>query len=160
MVAGGLADVDEFTAAGLEKEAARLSDAPLVKESPVRFECAFHSAIVLPGNPPMGTVDVVIGRVLAVHINDKVLTDGKIDVSKTLPIARCGYYEYAVVRETFEMKIPGDSKEVMYGLEGSARANREQGNKGKTEGEVETEVNEAKGQLERSQSTGAEGSLS
>ena len=55
----------------------------------------------------MGTVDIVIGRVVGVHIADEVITDGKLDVRKTQPIARCGYYEYAVVRETFEMVIPG-----------------------------------------------------
>jgi hypothetical protein len=73
----------------------------------------------------MGTVDIVIGKVLAVHINDKVLTDGKIDMTKTQPIARLGYYDYAVVRDTFEMKIPGVNKAILDGLEGSSKANRE-----------------------------------
>jgi hypothetical protein len=68
---------------------------------------------------------VVIGRVVGIHIDERVLTDGKIDVSKTMPIARCGYYEYAVVRETFEMRIPGEGKAVLGGLEGSVRVNRE-----------------------------------
>ncbi|KAH0445792.1 hypothetical protein KCU90_g87, partial [Aureobasidium melanogenum] len=47
---------DEFVAAGLEKEDARKIPVKLVKESPVRFECAFDRVIELPGNPPMGTV--------------------------------------------------------------------------------------------------------
>jgi hypothetical protein len=71
----------------------------------------------------MGSVDVVIGRVLGIHIDDDVLTDGKIDTKKTKPIARCGYYDYAVVEETFEMVIPG-SKSQLGGLEGSIRWNR------------------------------------
>jgi len=94
---------------------------PMVKASPVRFECVYHSTIRLPGNPPMGTVDIVIGRVVGVHIDEEVLTDGKLDVRKTEPIARCGYYEYAVVRETFEMVIPGMDEAILAGLEGSTK---------------------------------------
>lgn len=89
---------DEFARAGLEKENAELMDVPMVKASPVKFECAYHSTLRLPANPPMGTVDVVIGRVVGVHVSEDVLTDGRIDVRKTKPIARCGYFEYAVVR--------------------------------------------------------------
>ena len=79
----------------------------MVASSPIKFECTHYTTIRLPGNPPMGAVDVVIGKVIGIHIDEAVLTDGKIDVSKTVPIARCGYFEYAAVRETFEMRIPG-----------------------------------------------------
>lgn len=126
--------VDEFALAGLEKVDSKLVEVgikgekvkvPMVAKSPVRFECEYYSTLRLPGDPPMGSVDVVIGKVVGIHIEEGVLTDGKIDVSKTEPIARCGYYEYAVVRETFEMRIPGEGKAVLGGLEGSARINRE-----------------------------------
>jgi hypothetical protein len=113
----------------------------MVKESPVKFECVYHSTIRLPGNPPMGTVDVIIGRVIGVHVDEAVMTDGILDVAKTEPIARCGYFQYAVVRETFEMVISG-SGDVLYGLEGSARRNKAkflEGKKGEIEGEAEEE---------------------
>jgi flavin reductase (DIM6/NTAB) family NADH-FMN oxidoreductase RutF len=118
--------VDEFERAGLKKQAARLVEVagqkiPMVEDSPVHFECEYYSTIRLPGNPPMGSVDVVIGKVVGIHIKEEVLTDGKIDVRKTQPISRCGYYEYAVAKETFEMKIPGDQKAILAGLEGSTR---------------------------------------
>ena len=118
--------VDEFERAGLEKSYSsvlpgdKTNPVPMVAASPVRFECTYHTTIRLPGNPPMGTVDVVIGRVVGVHVSDDVLTDGKVDVRKTEPIARCGYYEYAVVRDTFEMVIPGDEA-TLAGLEGSSK---------------------------------------
>ncbi|KAI4670526.1 uncharacterized protein J4E79_000808 [Alternaria viburni] len=130
--------VDEFETAGVEKEDSRLSTVgvveegkegrremmvPMVKRSPVKFECEYYTTLRLPGNPPMGSADVVIGKVVGVHIDERVLTDGKIDVRKTEPIARCGYYEYAVVRETFEMRIPGEDKAILAGLEGSAKKN-------------------------------------
>ncbi|KAL2818685.1 hypothetical protein BJX63DRAFT_429185 [Aspergillus granulosus] len=119
--------VDEFERAKLTKESATLIDVDMVKESPVKFECVYHSTMRLPGNPPMGTVDVVVGRVIGVHVDEGVIDErGRINVAKTQPIARLGYYEYAVVKETFEMVIPGaNSKAVLYGLEGSAKSNRE-----------------------------------
>jgi hypothetical protein len=39
-----------------------------------------------------------------------------------MPIARCGYYEYAVVRETFVMMPPGNGK-IALGLEGNTAGN-------------------------------------
>jgi flavin reductase (DIM6/NTAB) family NADH-FMN oxidoreductase RutF len=68
----------------------------MVEDSPVNFECAYYSTIRLSGNPPMGSVDVVIGEVVGIHIKEEVLTDGKIDVRKTQPIALCVYHEYGV----------------------------------------------------------------
>ncbi|KAH7079222.1 hypothetical protein BKA63DRAFT_261297 [Paraphoma chrysanthemicola] len=143
-------DIDEFTHAGLEKVDSTLvrvgkSAVPMVARSPVRFECEHYTTLRLPGNPPMGAVDVVIGKVVGIHIDEGVLTNGKIDVSKTQPIARCGYYEYAVVRETFEMRVPGESKSMLAGLEGSVRANRgmnarrEEDLEGKQEGVTKAE---------------------
>jgi flavin reductase (DIM6/NTAB) family NADH-FMN oxidoreductase RutF len=128
--------VDEFERAGLEKVDSQIvqvtvkgvkQKVPMVKASPVRFECEYYSTLRLPGNPPMGSVDVVIGKVVGIYIDEAVLTEGKIDVAKTMPIARCGYYDYAVVRETFEMKMPGEGVAVLAGLEGSVRVNRELG---------------------------------
>ena len=124
------ADVDEFDRAGLEKEfttALQDPQLPMVKASPVKFECVYHTTLRLPGNPPMGSVDVVIGRVVAVHIADYVLTDGVLDVRKTQPIARCGYYQYALIRETFDMVVPsggGWSEDILGGLEGSSKKNK------------------------------------
>jgi hypothetical protein len=92
-------------------------------EDSVNFECAYYSTVRLSGNPPMGSVDVVIGEVVGIHIKE-VLTDGKLDVRKTQPIARCDYHEYAVVKETFEMIVPGDQKAMLAGLEGSTKFHR------------------------------------
>lgn len=109
--------VDEFEKAGLKKTWSQSlkTPVPLVEASPIKFECEYLQTIRIPGNPPMGTVDVVIGRVVGVHIDESILTDGKIDVRKTRPIARLGYFEYAVIEDTFEMIIPG-GPEGLYGV--------------------------------------------
>ena len=116
-------EVDEFDRVGLEKEFGRVNaGVPMVKASPIKFECEYYSTLRLPGNAPMGSVDVVIGRVVGIHIDEGVLTEGKIDLGKVQPIARCGYHEYVRVTEErlFEMVIPGDPKQLV-GLEGNAR---------------------------------------
>jgi flavin reductase (DIM6/NTAB) family NADH-FMN oxidoreductase RutF len=119
------AEVDEFERVGLVKEMGRVYPTlPLVAASPVRFECQYYTTLRLPGNPPMGSVDVVIGRVVGVHIAEWCLTDGKIDARKTQPIARMGYYEYTVVRDVFEMMIPGENEAILAGLEGSVKRSR------------------------------------
>ena len=75
--------IDEFKRAGLQKEQASIVNVSMVKESPVKFECKYHSTLRLPGNPPVGTADIVIGLVVGVHVSEEVLTDGMVDISKT-----------------------------------------------------------------------------
>ena len=70
--------VDEMAATGLEPEPSRLVRPPRVKGSPVQFECRLHQIITLPGRKPSSDHHLVIGRVVAVHIDDRALTaDGR-----------------------------------------------------------------------------------
>ena len=105
-------EVDEFEKAGLQKTWSKILriPIPMVEASPVRFECEYVQTVRLPGNHGVGTVDIVIGRVVGVHISEDVLSEGRIDVRKTKPIARLGYMEYGVITDSFEMIIPGDEK--------------------------------------------------
>ncbi len=113
------ADVDEFALAGVTKAPSRLVKPPRVAESPIQFECAYYATLRLPGSR-MGTVDIVIGRVLAVHIADEFIdANGRVDLVKIRPIARLGYYEYTSIESVFEMRIPGSNAALLGGLEGS-----------------------------------------
>jgi flavin reductase (DIM6/NTAB) family NADH-FMN oxidoreductase RutF len=96
--------VDELHAAGLEGEPARLVRPPLIKGSPVHFECRLHQIVNLPGRVPSSLHHVVIGHVVAVHIDDAAVTDGKVDVVKLRPIARLGYKDYVSVDSVFQME--------------------------------------------------------
>ncbi|HYF60873.1 MAG TPA: flavin reductase family protein [Burkholderiaceae bacterium] len=114
-------DVDEFEVAGLEKAPSRLVKPMRVARSPIQFECRYLNTLRFPGNGPMGSVDVVFGRVVAIHIADEALdADGLVDVVKLRPIARMGYFEYTSVDSKFSMTIPGDQRALLAGLEGSA----------------------------------------
>jgi flavin reductase (DIM6/NTAB) family NADH-FMN oxidoreductase RutF len=114
--------IDEFELAGLEKAPSRLVKPMRVKRSPIQFECIYLNTLRFPGDGPMGSADVVFGRVVAVHIADEVLdADGLVDILKVRPIARMGYFDYTSVDSKFTMVIPGDQKALLGGLEGSAQ---------------------------------------
>lgn len=115
------ADVDEFERAGVTKAPCIDAPGPRVAESPCHFECRYLSTHRLPGNSPVGWVDVVFGEVVRIHVDDAVITaDGKIDIKAIRPIARMGYYDYTSVTEIFEMRIPDASAALADGLEGKA----------------------------------------
>ncbi|MHB8764292.1 MAG: flavin reductase family protein [Deferrisomatales bacterium] len=114
-------EVDEFELAGVTRAPSVRVKACRVAESPVQFECRYHQTLRLPGNGPMGTVDVVIGRVVLVHIRDEVIRpDGRLDLLKIRPLARLGYYDYTTVESAFELVIPGGNQALLTGLEGAA----------------------------------------
>ncbi|HEY1912489.1 MAG TPA: flavin reductase family protein [Vicinamibacterales bacterium] len=97
--------VDEMAAVGLEPLPSRLVRPPRIKGSPVHFECTLHQVIALPGRKPSSNHSVVIGRVVAVHIEDDALTaDGRVDILKLRPIARLGYKDYTTVESMFQME--------------------------------------------------------
>jgi flavin reductase (DIM6/NTAB) family NADH-FMN oxidoreductase RutF len=106
--------VDELAAAGLQPLPSRLVRPPRVAGSPVHFECRLHQVVTLPGNRPTSEHHVVIGRVVAVHIDDDALTDGRLDLLKVKPIARLGYQDYAAVEAIFQMakRTPEDLLKV------------------------------------------------
>ncbi len=111
-------EVDEFERSGVTKAECVDAPGPRVAESPCHFECKYLSTQRFPGNSAVGNVDVVFGEVARIHVSDDVVTnEGKIDIPKVRPIARMGYYDYAVIDEVFEMRIPG-SAAASDGLEG------------------------------------------
>jgi flavin reductase (DIM6/NTAB) family NADH-FMN oxidoreductase RutF len=112
-------DEDEFDRAGVTKAACIDAPGARVAESPCHFECKYLSTHRLPGNSPVGCVDVVYGQVMRIHVaNEVILPSGKIDIPRIQPIARMGYYDYTRITETFEMRIPSASGAAEDGLEG------------------------------------------
>lgn len=99
--------VDEFVHAGLEKAPSRLVKPPRVAAAPAALECKVLEIVnptTLAGTK--STNFMVIGEVVAVHIDDAYLTDGMFDMTKARTIARCGYMDYAVVDSLFSITRP------------------------------------------------------
>jgi flavin reductase (DIM6/NTAB) family NADH-FMN oxidoreductase RutF len=100
-------EVDEMTLAGLTPAPSKLVAPPRVAESPVAFECRYWRTIDLPGpDGKPGTHAIVLGQVVGIHIDDAVIVEGRVDVTKLKPIARLGYGDYAVIDEVFELTRP------------------------------------------------------
>jgi flavin reductase (DIM6/NTAB) family NADH-FMN oxidoreductase RutF len=117
-------DVDEFELAGMDKAPSKMVKPYRVKDSPVQYECRYHQTLRLRGNGVLGTVDVVIGEVLMIHIKDEfIMPDGKLDIIRMKPIGRLGYYDYTCVESVFEMVIPGSNEDLRAGMEGKADKN-------------------------------------
>ena len=95
-------DVDEFADAGLDKAGCETIACARVAGSPAALECRLTQVVELPGAANL----VVFGEVTGVHMDDACLVDGHFDITRFHPLARLGYMDYAVVRETFSLRRP------------------------------------------------------
>lgn len=104
-------DVDEFTLSGLTPVDSAEIAAPRVLESPVNFECRLTQLIRLQdtAGSPIDTW-LVLGQVVAVHIDRQFLVDGVYDTAAARPILRAGgpasYFDVPADAR-FEMTRPG-----------------------------------------------------
>lgn len=77
-------DVDKFAKLGLTPLAGSQVAAPLIKECPVNLECRVIDV------KSLGTHDLFLGEIVAVHMDEEVMNDkGDIDISRLRPIAYC-----------------------------------------------------------------------
>lgn len=98
-------EVDEFARAGVERAPCVTIDCPRVAGAPAVLECRLVQEILLLGRDNV----LVIGEVTGIHLRDDCLVDGRFDVTRFHPVARMGYRDYAVVREVFEKRRPGET---------------------------------------------------
>ncbi len=114
-------EVDEFELAGITKTPSIEVKPKRVEQSPIQFECVYHQTIRLPGIGKQGSVDIIIGKVVCVHIKDEfILPSGKVDVVKLQPLARLGYFDYTKIESEFEMVMPAKDKDALAGLSGAS----------------------------------------
>ena len=113
-------DVDEASLAGLEMLPSVLVKPKRVAASPVQMECKLFSSLVVPGRLPDHAHNLIIGRVVGVHIRDEAITDGRIDITRIRPLARMGYLDYTSVEDIFTMPPPDgpNAEQSRRGLEG------------------------------------------
>lgn len=95
---------DEFVRAGLTATACDTIDCSRVEGAPAALECKMTHIVKVEG----AVNYVVFGTVTGIHIRDDCLVDGKFDATRYKPLARMGYRDYAVVRDVFELKRPGE----------------------------------------------------
>ncbi|PRY94423.1 flavin reductase (DIM6/NTAB) family NADH-FMN oxidoreductase RutF [Hasllibacter halocynthiae] len=97
-------EVDEFADANLAKAECEAIACPRVADAPASLECRLTRIVRLPGETNL----VAFGEVVGVHIREEFLVDGRFDTAGARLLARCGYRDYAVVDEVFELTRPGE----------------------------------------------------
>lgn len=99
----------EFELTGLEAAPSTLVQPPRVASSPAAMECKTLSCEPLRNiNGQETGAWLVLGQVVATHIRDEFIRDGRFDTAAAQPLARCGYRDYAAVTEVFELMRPTD----------------------------------------------------
>jgi flavin reductase (DIM6/NTAB) family NADH-FMN oxidoreductase RutF len=93
-------EVDEFEITGLTPVASTRVRPPRVGESPVNMECRLHRVIEL------GATYFVVGEIVLCHVDEAILTEGRVDVAKLRPLGRLGGDGYSVVRDVIHIQRP------------------------------------------------------
>lgn len=75
-------------------------DVPAVKQSKVRFECVLHQAVDLPNT------DLLIGRIVRIHVDEAIYENGRINAEMLKPVSRLAGANYAKLGEVFSLKRP------------------------------------------------------
>lgn len=101
--------VNEFVHADVESTSSNRVAPPRVSDSPVSLECELRDS------EEIGEHTMILGEVIYVHVDDAVITDGKIDPEKIQPVGRIGGSFYtridrlALSSNTIENKLEGDN---------------------------------------------------
>jgi flavin reductase (DIM6/NTAB) family NADH-FMN oxidoreductase RutF len=97
----------EFEHAGLTMAACHLVRAPRVGEAHAAMECKVVDVVTLKDRRGEALDNyLVLGEVVAFHIDDAFIKDGRFDTAGARPLARCGYRDYAVVETLIALARP------------------------------------------------------
>lgn len=99
--------VNEFTLCGLTEAPSMLVAPPRVAEAPAALECKVTESFCPKGIDGRVSENVVIiGQVVAIHIDEAFLSRGQFDVTRVQSLSRLGYLDYAAVTDIFQMHRP------------------------------------------------------
>jgi len=94
---------DEFVEAGLTAIRGTVVDAPMVAESPANLECRVVDVLALGAE---GRTRVVLGEVVAVHVEEAILDGSRIDSSLLKAVGRMAGMNYIRTEEIFRVDRP------------------------------------------------------
>jgi flavin reductase (DIM6/NTAB) family NADH-FMN oxidoreductase RutF len=97
-------ELDEFTAAGLHAAQSQRIAPPRVADAAIAFECRVEQIVHVGSDSGGG--EIVIGRVVLIHVRDDVYQDGYILLDALKPVARLAGSDYARVTDTFSLPRP------------------------------------------------------
>lgn len=95
----------EFDRAALQREPCHTIDCARVAGAPAAMECRVTQIVALEGKANVA----VFGEVIGIHMRDDCLVNGIFDITRFHPVARLGYRDYTVVRDTFTLARPDET---------------------------------------------------
>ena len=99
--------VNEFELAGVTAVASTCVKAPRVAEAHAHLECEYLQTVALPHVSGKEIPwSLILGRVVAVHIDDAFIKDGLVDTVGMQPLTRMGYMDYGVLSHTITKERP------------------------------------------------------
>jgi flavin reductase (DIM6/NTAB) family NADH-FMN oxidoreductase RutF len=90
----------EFERAGVTAVAATAVDAPRVAEAHVALECTLTDSMEVGGST------LLFGEVVHAHVDDDLLVDGKLDVTRLDAVGRLAGGYYASTRDRYNLERP------------------------------------------------------
>lgn len=97
--------VSEFEKTGLTPAPSLKVKPPRILESPLAFECVLHGQMEL-GTGGQGSSTLVVGRIVAIQVSEKLYKEGKIDLQALHPLSRLGGIQYGQSTGIFELPRP------------------------------------------------------
>jgi flavin reductase (DIM6/NTAB) family NADH-FMN oxidoreductase RutF len=99
--------VNEFAIADLTPVFGKLVDAPYVGEAHVAMECVV-TEVIRPRDRHGNRTDshMVFGEVVGIHIDERIIRDGRLDMALARPVGRMGYMDYSEASDVFELVRP------------------------------------------------------
>ena len=97
--------VSELAAVGLSELKSTHVTPPRVRESAVNIECVRHQIVEI-GDGSVGSSCLIIGKIVALHIAENALQDGRIDYHELAPVARLGGTDYAEMGQIYSILRP------------------------------------------------------
>ena len=72
----------------------------------MHLECRYTRSVEMLSNNADDPNTVVFGEVVGVHVDERVLVDGRVDFLKLRPVGRLGYLDFVEVDSVFSMARP------------------------------------------------------
>lgn len=102
-------DVNEFELAGMEAIDSNIVKTPRVAEARAHLECKYLQTVELPYQEGKDLPwNLILGRVVAVHIDEQYIKEGIVDTLAMEPLTRMGYMDYGVLGRTITKARPDE----------------------------------------------------
>lgn len=95
--------VSEVDTVGLTLHPSVRVKVPRIAESKIQMECRLHQMLPLGGTSEAPNADLIIGEVVMFHVQDELLSEGRIITETLNPVGRLAGTTYGKLGEMFSM---------------------------------------------------------